>query len=114
MTLKEREQTAAARAARMTIAISTVAERRGLSTAALNPELLYSASPKGWHEAFCLANWWESRARLRETALRFHRGPFGTDPPAPFGVGERIVIKGRVAQARRALDRLRVARASDK
>lgn len=113
MTLKEREQTAAARAARMTIAISTVAERRGLSTAALNPELLYSASPKGWHEAFCLANWWESRARLRETALRFHRGPFGTDPPARFGVGESLVMHARVAQTRRILTRLRVARAGE-
>jgi len=113
MTLKEREQTAAARAARMTIAISTVAERRGLSTAALNPELLYSASPSGWHEAFCLANWWESRARLRETALRFHRGPFGTDPPARFGVGESLVMHARVAQTRRILTRLRVARAGE-
>jgi len=113
MTLKEREHAAAARAALMTIAISTVAERRSLGSEALNPELLYSASPKGWHEAFCLANWWESRARLRETALRFHCGPYGTDSPTPLGVGERIVIKGRVAQARRALDRLRVARASD-
>ena len=113
MTLKEREQTAAARAARMTIAISTVAERRSLGSELLNPELLYSASPSGWREALFLAEWWESRARLRETALRFHRGPFGTDPPAPFGVGERIVIKGRVAQTRRILTRLRVARASD-
>ena len=107
MTLKEREQTAAARAARMTIAISTTAERRGLCV-----DTMISTSPSGWREAFCLANWWESRARLRETALRFHCGPYGTDSPTPLGVGERIVIKGRVAQARRALDRLRVARAS--
>jgi len=89
-----------------------VAERRGLGSELLNPELLYSASPSGWREALFLAEWWEITGKLRETTRRFHCGPYGTDSPTPLGVGERIVIKGRVAQARRALDRLRVARAS--
>ena len=113
MTLREREHKEAARTARMAAATQVVARRRGLlGTAALNPELLYSTNPAGWKEALYLGEWWEAVARLRATASRFHRGPYGTDPPKPFGLGERIVMKSRVAQVRRILARLREARAA--
>ena len=104
MTLQEREREATARAARMTIAVQTVALRRGL-----DPQTLTKVSPGGWREALYLGEWWESVARLKETASRFHFGPYGTDSPKPFGLGERIVMKDRVSETRRILARLREA-----
>ena len=112
MTLRERETEEAARAARMATAAQVVARRRGLGTAALNPELLYSTNPAGWKEALYLGEWWEAVARLRATAHRFHFGPYGTDSPTSFGAGEKIVMHARVAQTRRILARLREARAA--
>ena len=108
MTLREREREEAARAARMIAAVQTVARRRSFDPASLN-----SATQPGWRETVYLAEWWESIARLRATAARFHRGPYGTDPPTPFGTGEKMVVKARVAQTRRILGRLRAARVSD-
>ena len=108
MTLREREHKEAARTARMAAATQVVARRRGLDPASLN-----SATQPGWREALYLSEWWGAVARLKETVGRFHKGPYGTDPPTPFGTGEKMVVKARVGETRRILARLREARVSN-
>ena len=105
MSLQKREAAEAARATRMTVATQVVAAR-----CSLTPEDLTAA---GWREALYLSEWWEAVARLKETASRFHKGPYGTDPPTPFGTGGKMVVKARVGETRRILARLREARVSN-